>query len=54
MSQQFNVKLLAQVPLDPRIAQSGEQGESVFGALSDSPAVQALNGLVDQVLAVTP
>ena len=54
MSEKFNVKLLAQVPLDPRIAQASEQGESVFSTMNESPSVQALESLVDQLLAVTP
>jgi hypothetical protein len=54
MCDKFRVKLLAQVPLDPRIAQASEQGESVYATLAESPSVQALLGLVDQVIAVTP
>lgn len=46
LAKEMNVPFLGAVPLDPRIGQACDYGESFFDACPDSPAVEALREVV--------
>jgi len=50
LAQQFHVPLLAKVPLDPLVCQSGDSGKPVIAANPNSPTAQALQKLVEAVM----
>lgn len=47
MCDDLNVPFLGHLPLDPRIARCCDEGKDFITELSDSPAVTALNQIVD-------
>jgi ATP-binding protein involved in chromosome partitioning len=44
-----NVPLLGQIPLDPRVRETGDDGTPLVLASPDSPAAQALAAIADQL-----
>lgn len=49
LAKEMGIAFLGAVPLDPRIGQACDYGESFFDAYPDSPACQALIGVVRRV-----
>ncbi|QIW99167.1 hypothetical protein AMS68_004685 [Peltaster fructicola] len=49
LAQEMSIPFLGAVPLDPRIGQSCDYGESFIDSFSDSPACKALKGVVRAV-----
>jgi Mrp family chromosome partitioning ATPase len=49
LAKDSNIPFLGAVPLDPRIGMSCDFGESYFDAFPDSPACEALRGVVRRV-----
>ncbi|HLT61961.1 MAG TPA: P-loop NTPase, partial [Microlunatus sp.] len=47
----YQVPLLAQVPLDPKLRAGGDEGVPIVAADPDQPAAQALTGLADRLAA---
>lgn len=45
----YPVPLLAQVPLDPKLREGGDEGTPIVAADPDQPSAVALNGLADQL-----
>lgn len=46
MCEELNVPFLGSLPLDPAIARYCDEGKDFVGDLPNSPAVEALNGIV--------
>lgn len=51
LAKEMNIPFLGKVPLDPRIGMAMDYGESFFDEFPDSPACEALNGVVANVRA---
>ena len=54
LSQEFGIPVLGKVPLDPRLMKACEDGVPLREAHPDSPAVAALDAIVDKLLASLP
>jgi Mrp family chromosome partitioning ATPase len=52
LSQEYGAPLLGKIPLDPRLMQACEDGVPLADVAPNSPAVTAINGVVDQLLAI--
>ncbi len=48
----MGVPFLGSIPLDPRLAEAGDQGRSFFDAFGDSPAAEALRKVAEKVAAL--
>lgn len=49
LAEEMGIKFLGAVPLDPRIGMACDYGESFFDGFPDSPACEALRGVVERV-----
>ena len=49
LADEVGVKLLGEVPIDPRVAQSGDRGEPLVRSQPDSPAAEAFKKLAEVV-----
>lgn len=47
MCKDLDVPFLGSLPLDPRIARCSDEGNNFITELEDSPAVKALNNIVE-------
>jgi len=43
----YSLKLLGKIPLDPRLTESSEQGEPIYDKYSDTPFVKAYNDIIE-------
>jgi Mrp family chromosome partitioning ATPase len=50
MSEEMGVPFLGQVPIDPAVALSGDQGRDPAGGEQNSPAAQAVREVTDQLI----
>lgn len=49
MCKDLDVPFLGSLPLDPRIARCSDEGKNFMAELPDSPAVLALNNIVESM-----
>jgi len=54
MAEEMEVKFLGAIPLDPRILQCCEKGESFVATHPDSPATKSYLDVIDKLLSSTP
>jgi len=52
LAQISQVPFLGRIPLDPRIGQCSEKGESCLKTLKDSPASEAVNNIVQKIVQI--
>ncbi len=50
LARESNIPLLGKIPLDPEIVKAGDLGESLLQTRRDSPAVQEISRVIDQLL----
>lgn len=50
MCEDLEVPFLGSLPLDPKIARCSDEGNNFMTELPDSPAVKALNNIVESML----
>jgi ATP-binding protein involved in chromosome partitioning len=51
---ELGVAFLGTVPLDPRVRESGDDGEPIVWSLPESPAAQSIAAIADRVIAMRP
>ena len=53
LAEESHIPFLGRIPLDPEMVKAADAGESVLKTRSDSPAVQAINAILQPLLQLT-